>query len=212
MQIKIGIISDPHATVEPLAEALEIFHQQGVQQILCAGDIAAYGDALDDTVELLKKYSCISVLGNHDVWHLEKKIPGDESAVYTFFESLPLTRQLHIAEQKLYMVHASPPDSLMDGIRLRNEYGEIMQDQRLAWSQYLEGFSFDVLVVGHSHQVYAEKLGNTLVVNPGSTLFNHSCAVLSLPSLKVEWFALSGQPILKSWNWSEYFKNNRRER
>ena len=211
MQIKIGLISDPHATVEPVAEAFKVFHNQGVQQILCAGDIAAYGDELDDTVRLLMEHNCVSVLGNHDVWHLEKKTAKDKSAVYAYFESLPLTRQLHIADQKLYMVHASPPGSLMDGIRLLDEDGEIMQDQRKAWSRFLEGFSFDVLVVGHSHQVYAEQLDNTLVINPGSTLFNHSCAILSLPSLGVEWFALSGKSILKSWNWSEYFQNNRRE-
>jgi predicted phosphodiesterase len=38
-----------------------------------------------------------------------------------------------------------------------------------------------VLVVGHTHQVFAETVGGVLVVNPGSSAFNHSCAILSLP-------------------------------
>lgn len=59
----------------------------------------------------------------------------------------------------------------------------------------------DVLVVGHTHQVFAERLAGTLVINPGSTLCNHSCAMVSFPELQVEWFALSGQTLRNSWNW-----------
>jgi hypothetical protein len=39
------------------------------------------------------------------------------------------------------------------------------------------------------------------VINPGSCSYNHSCAVLTLPSLQVEWFALCGKPISRVWNW-----------
>ncbi|HEC11905.1 MAG TPA: metallophosphoesterase, partial [Acidiferrobacteraceae bacterium] len=42
MPTKIGIISDLHATPAPVAEALSIFDQQGVDEVLCAGDIAGY--------------------------------------------------------------------------------------------------------------------------------------------------------------------------
>ena len=76
-----------------------------------------------------------------------------------------------------------------------------MGEQLAYWADRLQGFAYDVLVVGHTHQVFAQRVANTLVINPGSTLFNHSCAVLSLPELQVEWFALSGQTLLKSWNW-----------
>ena len=40
-----------------------------------------------------------------------------------------------------------------------------------------------VLLVGHTHQVFCEQLGNTLVINPGSTRFKRTCAILSLPDL-----------------------------
>jgi len=99
------------------------------------------------------------------------------------------------------MVHASPPDSLMGGIRLLDEQGEPMDEQMACWNGRLQGFAYDVLVVGHTHQVFAERLAGTLVINPGSTLCNHSCAVLSFPGLEVEWFALSGRTLRRSWNW-----------
>ena len=75
------------------------------------------------------------------------------------------------------------------------------------WTQRLEGFEHDVLVVGHTHQVFAEQLGRTLVINPGSTQFNHSCGILSLPDMQFELFSLSNETILKSWNWGTFEVN-----
>ncbi len=49
----IGLISDVHASPEPVAEALAIFSRAGVDQVLCAGDIAGYMDQLEQTITLL---------------------------------------------------------------------------------------------------------------------------------------------------------------
>ncbi len=43
MSVKIGLISDPHASVAPLREVLELFRREGGGTTLCAGDIAGYG-------------------------------------------------------------------------------------------------------------------------------------------------------------------------
>ena len=66
----------------------------------------------------------------------------------------------------------------------------------------LSGFEHDVLIVGHTHQVYAEQLGEVFVINPGSSVFNHSCMILSLPDLSVQTYALGKQEIVKCWNFS----------
>jgi len=50
---KIGLISDVHATIAPLRDALSIFQQEDVDIILCAGDIAGYGNELNQTIEQL---------------------------------------------------------------------------------------------------------------------------------------------------------------
>ena len=39
-------------------------------------------------------------------------------------------------------------------------------------------------------------------VNPGSSAFNHSCMILSLPDLGVREFALGNREIVKCWNFS----------
>ncbi len=103
------------------------------------------------------------------------------------------------------MVHASPPESLMKGIKLLDYDGNLMPDQKAYWSTCLNPFDFDVLVVGHTHQVFARQLGSTLVINPGSTKFNHTCAILTLPDMAVEFFPLSGKTPITAWNWGTFF-------
>ena len=63
MSAKIGLISDIHATVAPLREALTIFLQERVDLILCLGDIAGYGTELEQSIELLVESGCITIQG-----------------------------------------------------------------------------------------------------------------------------------------------------
>lgn len=198
---KIGLIADPHANPVPVAEALAIFHREQVDAIWCTGDIAGYGEQLEETVVLLREAGCQSILGNHEIWYLEKHPAEPDTLVSSYLNSLPLVIHQEIAGKRLYMVHASPPDSMMDGIRLLDQYGNIIETERQHWSERLEAFNYEVLIVGHTHQAFAEHLGTTLVINPGSSAYNHSCAVLCLPTLEVQWFSLSGETIQKSWNW-----------
>ena len=209
MTTRLGLISDIHANPAPVKEAMSIFEQHNVDLILCGGDIAGYGENLDETLELLIKYRCISVLGNHEIWYLEKN-ENNTSLYEEYIKSLSLTFHEDIEGKSVYMVHAQPPDSYMGGIRLLDQFGVINNEQKDLWEYELKHFKHDVLIVGHTHQVFAEKLSGTLVINPGSTTYNHSCAILNLPELTVEFFALSGKEIKKSWNWGEQLKNERK--
>ena len=63
--MKIGLISDVHATAAPVEEALTLFREHRVAMTICAGDIAGYGDELDQTVEVLIKNKCRFSVGHH---------------------------------------------------------------------------------------------------------------------------------------------------
>ena len=76
--MKLGLISDVHATVEPLREALTIFRQNHVDTIICAGDTAGYGGELDQTVDLLIESKCQIISGNHDDWYLSAPVPEEK--------------------------------------------------------------------------------------------------------------------------------------
>ena len=202
----IGLISDVHATPAPVAEALSIFEQAGVEQVFCAGDTAGYREQLDETVALLVDHNCRTILGNHDVGYLEKHADDADNRAVAFFRQLPAAIDTTIAGKRLYMVHAQPPNACHGGIKLLNRQGVVQPDRIALWTEALQEVDYDVLVVGHTHQVFAEQVGNTLVVNPGSSAFNYSCAILRLPEMTVQVFPLSGKAIAKTWNWSDHFK------
>ena len=195
------MISDVHATAAPLLEALRIFEQEGVDLVLCAGDIAGYGTELEQSIELLIEWNCITILGNHDVWYIDQNVGKMEKWVETFFHNLPVTWELTLEGKRIFAVHATPPVSMKRGITLLDQYEKIMFCKKEQWSLELEKYGFDVLVVGHTHQVFAEWLGQTLVINPGSTKFNNTCAILSLPVLEVRIIPLSGKTPRKVWHW-----------
>ena len=199
----IGLISDVHASPEPVAQAMSIFTDAGVEQVYCAGDIAGYMDQLEQTIELLQQYNCLSVMGNHDLSYLEKHQQVRSDAV-EYLQQLPMYMETAIEGKSVYMVHAQPPDEYHGGIKLLDQNAVLMPARLAYWEQMLQSFDHDVLIVGHTHQVFAERIGDTLVVNPGSSVFNHCCAILRLPEMSVQTFSLSGKNIEKTWNWAQH--------
>lgn len=207
MTTKIGIISDIHSAIAPLKQAIELFEKENVSHIICAGDIAGYGeDELIEVVQLLKQKDCLMVIGNHDELSGEdlKSPAGNE--LERFFKELPTAISIEIENKKLFIVHAHPPDQQHGGIKLLDQEGGLISEQLRYWQQQLSDFNYDVLVVGHTHQVFSQWLADTLVINPGSSLFNHSCMILTLPDMTTELFALDEKAIIPSWNWGLFFK------
>lgn len=202
MTTTIGLISDLHSSPQPLRQALDIFERENVDDIICAGDIAGYYDTVAPTVALLLQSNCKAVIGNHDQSWLEHPPREDDQQVRAYLGELPRRLELEIEGMKVLVVHANPPAEQSGGIRLLDQQGEIIEERRQEWTSNLATVDCDLLIVGHTHQVYAAQLGKVFVVNPGSSVFNHSCMILSLPELTVREFGLGGQDIVRSWNFS----------
>lgn len=208
MTTKLGLISDTHSTSAPLKEAMALFRREKVDKIICAGDIAGYGeDPLQETISILIENNCLMISGNHDLEFSEPERELISSETQQFLHSLPKKLECIIENKKIHVVHASPPDKQHGGIKLLDEDGMLIPDNKQFWTKQLDSLDCDVLIVGHSHQVFAEKLGKVLVINPGSTCFNHSCMILSLPDMKVTTYALSNKEILRTWNWGLFYKD-----
>ena len=208
MTTRIGLVSDVHAAPAALGEALAIFKRKQVDKIICAGDIAGYFEELDAAIELLVENNCSSIAGNHEKAFIEAHADETQTPAYRFIAALPETLAFEIEDRRVYVVHAHPPASQHGGIKLLDVDGNLVPEQLSYWQQQLQDADYDVLIVGHTHQVYAQRIGDVMLINPGSTVFNHSCAVLELPSMQVEFFSLEGRDILKSWNFSMLFRGD----
>lgn len=205
MTTKLGLISDPHSTTEPLKEALAIFKRENVDTIICAGDIAGYGrDKLSRTIDLLVDSNCQMIAGNHDYCSEDYDYGGKEEKIEAFFKSLPRTLELTVENKRIYVAHAEPPDLQHGGIKLLDPDGNIFPDKKEQWTEKLKTLDSDILILGHTHQVFSVQLGDVFVINPGSTTFNHTCVVLTLPDMKVDIFALSNKEPIICWNWSMF--------
>jgi len=75
-----------------------------------------------------------------------------------FLQNLSLQRKLRRQNTHFYLCHAKPSDPL---------YGYSPPDSP-EWNREVEALQTDVLLVGHTHVPLMRRLGEKLIVNPGS--------------------------------------------
>lgn len=118
--MKLAIISDIHGNLEALQAVLDFLKKEGIDEIVCLGDIVGYGANPNECIDLIKKVTDKVIAGNHDWgavgltdtsffnqiaktaidWTKENLTPASKD----FIISLPLT----LTKNDLYFVHGTP--------------------------------------------------------------------------------------------------------
>ena len=160
--MKLGVVSDIHSNHAGLARALELMGP--VDRLLCLGDCIFDYRFCIETVALLRDQDAVTILGNHEETFFG---PGGERArsqdwidreLFEWLASRPRCEMLDCGAARVLMVHSTPWEP-------RGEY--IMPN-----SPRLERFAeadADIVLYGHTHHQVARRIGDVLVVNPGST-------------------------------------------
>lgn len=170
--MKIAIISDVHGN----GEALRSFPEK-YDELWVLGDLVNYGPEPVAVVDLVMKNSEIVVRGNHDhsiAFDVDPRCTpqyqkmADVTRRYTvsaltrnhttFLRQLPLKLELQRQETRFYLCHAKPSDPLFGYCPAESE----------EWREELQRVNADVLLVGHTHTPFIRKIGDQVVVNPGS--------------------------------------------
>ena len=172
MTFRLGIISDIHADLGALQQALDQFDHLRVDQVVCAGDVVDGGDQPEEVIALLRDRGIPTIRGNHDRWALlrhddgEPEHDGDARKLFlspaaaTWLAGLPKTWCRTIEGVRVVVVHGTPLSD-MDGI-YPGETGSELE----SWLAVAEA---DVLVAGHTHIPLVRHVsGGKLVVNPGA--------------------------------------------
>jgi len=114
MYRKLGVIGDVHAHHENLEIALNHLAIEGVDAVVCTGDIVDGEGDVGACVALLQEADVITVRGNHDRWVLQNKARHVPHAhrlqdlpkrVIDFLNELPLQQQLATTAGALLLCH-----------------------------------------------------------------------------------------------------------
>jgi putative phosphoesterase len=163
--MNLAIISDLHADVHALRDALAQIERLGCDEVVCAGDVLDYGRFPERTIALLQERRIPTVRGNHDRWALSE---GHDTTGWNltpgalaFIESLPTSWTRRIDDVRVAVWHA----------RTRSDVKGIYPDASTTeLASQLDRAEADVLVVGHTHLPFARFVDRRLVCNPGALL------------------------------------------
>lgn len=188
-EMRIGIVSDLHCNLGGLEAALQ---QMGaIDQLLCLGDSIYEYQFSNEVVERLRDLGALVIKGNHEEVFFgphgarARAREGNDPALMAWLDAQPYRRNFSWAGTRVLMVHSTPWEPRGTYI-----YGHSNALQRFADADA------DIVMYGHTHEQLIVKVGEVLVVNPGSAGEGRdhrngrklSCAVLELPSGTVEVF------------------------
>jgi putative phosphoesterase len=160
--VRLGILADVHCNAPALASALDALDGE-VDDVLFAGDAVLQYRFSNEVIECIRDSDLAYVVGNHELTLLGAhgrtalSAPHIRAANVDWMANAPTSHERRVSGKTLLMVHASPfapySDYLYPG------------SPELARCAELD---VDLLVLGHTHQPMAVRVGRTLVVNPGS--------------------------------------------
>ncbi len=159
--MRIGIISDIHCNHDALRIALDRMGE--VDEVLCAGDAVYQFRFSNEVMQMLRERGAHYVQGNHEETLLGKWGERARSAGWvradelTYMAERPLRIETRIDGKSLLMVHGSPFEP-------RHEY---LYPNSVSISR-LAAVDADYVILGHTHYQISERIGRTLVINPGS--------------------------------------------
>ena len=111
---RLGVIGDVHGEHDRLAAALDWLAGQGLDAVICTGDVADGAGCIDRCCALLRDGGVLTVAGNHDRWLLSDRVRHvadahrlEEVAPDTraYLEALPRTQELATAAGPLLLCH-----------------------------------------------------------------------------------------------------------
>lgn len=159
--MKIGIISDVHSNLYSLMEVYSEFEREGVDTVICLGDIVGYGPHPNEVINFIRRKQIISMKGIYDLAVIKNDFSFiNESTVNNF--SMDFTRE-ELTKNNLYYLSTLPTEVNFQFGSLRVKF--------IHKNPYEESCDIDedILVCGYTHLADENKISkNKCILNPGS--------------------------------------------
>ena len=178
---KIAIISDVHGNLEALKIVIDDIKRRGIQRIFCLGDTIAKGEHQQECVDLVRRYCEVVLRGNCDRFYISppesmaseadrRHASWVQSKLNTeareFLRNLPFCYEFYLSGRLVRLLHAHPErdDKAIGNIDKLEHYYELFLPSERTVSQE----KADVVIYGHLHTTFMQKIYNRLILNPGS--------------------------------------------
>lgn len=181
--MRIAIISDIHGNLEALKTTLEDIKKREVDEIICLGDIIAKGVHPKECVKLIKENCQIVLAGNcdkifskeyeniYEVSEIEKKrIEWNQSMLSEddrdYLSNLPFSYEFYMSGSLVRLFHATPEVINKTVINLDSIETKLSMFEPSNKTKSKK--QADVIIYGHIHHQYMDKLYNKTLINAGS--------------------------------------------
>jgi predicted phosphodiesterase len=178
--LKIAILSDIHANIFALEAVVKEIKRQGVDSIICLGDLVMTGSRPAETFDLMEYLNPdIWIQGNTDGWlseidssfHPTNKRENEIVDIYNWTE-----RKLSVRQKKKLTDLPIFQEKEFDGIPLSFCHGSPSSNNQLILPDtpkdtlidILEEYNSDILFCGHSHIRFVIPIERKSIVNFGS--------------------------------------------
>lgn len=194
--MRLGLVSDIHASLRSLVRAFDILADHRVDRVACMGDIVHKGSDGEAVIRLLRDHWVLCVQGNHDANAVRRaRDEGDPGGLspsaIDWLAALPAERAYVWDGVRVCIAHAGPGGY--------DDYVWPELPRRL--KRAMRTLPYDLVLLGHTHVPMRVEHAGVCVVNPGSvigtrTRDSHTCGVLTLPSRTLEVLSLDdGAPV-----------------
>jgi predicted phosphodiesterase len=176
---RIGLVSDIHGNLVALDAVLAELEQEGVDGLVCLGDVAA-GPQPRETLARVQELGCPVVMGNWDAWFIERPAPPppeDEIATILYEINAFWADQLTHDDRAVLGGYAPRLDLPLEGGERAlcfhgspRSYDDFIfattPDEELA--AMLGNVRRPLLIGGHTHLQLVRRFEHSLFVNPGA--------------------------------------------
>jgi putative phosphoesterase len=184
--LRAAVIGDVHCEDEALGLVLDEFRRQGVDVVLCVGDIVDGAGDVNRCCALLEDRGVRTVIGNHDRWLLSgenRDVPNAtplgalNARSRAFLERLPVTLKFSTPLGELLLCHGIGDDDMacVKPDHLRHDL-----ERNDALKRLLAAKRYDFMVNGHTHRAMVRRVRHLTIVNAGTLHRNDERSALLL--------------------------------
>ena len=181
--MKIAIISDIHGNLEALKATLKDIEERKVEKIICLGDIIAKGVHPKECLALIRTKCEIVLQGNCDIYFStehrnidemdeqeRKRIKWNQSLINKedreYLLNLPFCYEFYMSGSLVRLFHATPTvnnKAILNVDSIETKYQMFLPSEKTQ-SQDIA----DIIIYGHIHHPYMDKIYNKTIINVGS--------------------------------------------